>query len=190
MTDQNAFWDTVAAITQVLRDHDTPFQLTGGIASSYYGEPRMTQDVDIVIQLDPDIDVHAFCQQFPERFPIDEASLREALREGTLFQVLDQETFFKVDFHIGELVPGEIARSREIRLSPNLTVPLISKEGSILSKLHWIRLGSHKSRRDVVMILLGDDPVDETYLKEQANRLGLSTLLEEMRQKAAEQTRL
>ncbi len=148
----------------------------------------MTQDVDIVIQLDPEIDVYAFCQEFPERFPVDEALVREALRERSLFQVVDQKTFFKVDFHIGELVPGELARSQEVRLSPDLTVPLISKEGAILSKLHWIRLGSHKSRRDVLMILLGDDPVDDVYLREQADRLGLSTLLEEMQQKAAEQS--
>jgi hypothetical protein len=189
VTDQNAFWETVATITQVLRDHDIPFQLTGGIASSYYGEPRMTQDVDIVVQLDPEIDVPAFCQQFPERFPLDEALVRAALREGSLFQVVDQQTFFKVDFHIGELVPGEMARSQEVRLSPDLTVPLISKEGSILSKLHWIRLGSHRSRRDVLMILRGDDPVDESYLREQAHRLGLSALLEEMMQKASDQAR-
>jgi hypothetical protein len=188
VTDQNAFWETVAAITQSLRERNISFQLTGGIAASYYGEPRMTQDVDIVIQLDTDLDVSEFCQQFPERFPVDDTLVREALREGSLFQVVDQKTFFKVDLHIGELVPGEMARSREVRLSPDLTVPLISKEGAILSKLHWIRLGSHKSRRDVLMILLGDDPVDEAYLKEQAYSLGLSELLEEMQQKAAEQS--
>ena len=43
MDQANAFWDTVAAITQVLRELNIPFQLTGGIAASYYGEPRMTQ---------------------------------------------------------------------------------------------------------------------------------------------------
>jgi hypothetical protein len=185
MEQANAFWDTVAAITQVLKAWEIPFQLTGGIAASYYGEPRMTQDIDIVIQLDPALNVHEFCQRFPERFPLDEAFLEEALREDTLFQVVDQTTFFKIDFHVGELVPGEMKRSVSVQVAPDLTVPLISKEGAILSKLHWIRLGSYKSRRDVIMILRGDDPVDEDYLMEQAHRLGLGELLEEMKHEAS-----
>lgn len=176
----NALWDTVGAIAELLRNLGIPFQLTGGIAASYYGEPRMTQDVDIVIALDAEMDIVAFCQQFPDRFPVDEDFVREALREGSLFQILDQETFIKIDLHIGEIVPGEMARSRPVAIAPGLTVPMISKEGAILSKLNWFRLGSSKSRRDAVMMLLGEEETDRDYLERQAAALGLRDLLVEV----------
>ena len=40
-------------VTSKLDDLNIPYALTGGIGSSFYGEPRTTHDFDIVINLLP-----------------------------------------------------------------------------------------------------------------------------------------
>jgi hypothetical protein len=40
---------TLSKWVTILRDHNIRFHLTGGLTGTAYGEPRMTQDIDIVI---------------------------------------------------------------------------------------------------------------------------------------------
>ena len=59
----------------------------------------------------------------------------------------------KVDLHVGENVPGEYEHVVNVEILSGVYGPLISKEDAVLSKLLWIKKGSHKSRQDVQMIL-------------------------------------
>ncbi len=43
------FRDTLSRLLGILTQHGVRFHLTGGITSVAYGEPRMTQDIDIVV---------------------------------------------------------------------------------------------------------------------------------------------
>ena len=80
----------------------------------------------------------------------------------------------RIDFHVGEKIPGELSRSTRQQILPNLTVPLVAKEDAILSKLLWIRLGSGKSKRDVIQMLKGKEDINRTHFREQALKLGLA----------------
>jgi len=44
-------FELVARLCAVLNEIDCAYHLTGGIVVSHYGDPRFTQDVDLVIQL-------------------------------------------------------------------------------------------------------------------------------------------
>lgn len=44
------FRGTLSRLLDILTRHDVKFHLTGGITSVAYGEPRMTQDIDIVVE--------------------------------------------------------------------------------------------------------------------------------------------
>ena len=48
------FWACVRRIGSILGGLAIPYHFTGGLASSFYGEPRFTQDVDVVIRLSVD----------------------------------------------------------------------------------------------------------------------------------------
>ena len=48
-----AFSNTACKFVEIAHSLELPFHLTGGSISSAYGEPRLTQDIDIVIS--PDI---------------------------------------------------------------------------------------------------------------------------------------
>ena len=41
-----------------------PYMITGAVASIIYGEPRLTNDIDLVIDMTPD-DVESFADAFP-----------------------------------------------------------------------------------------------------------------------------
>ena len=60
-------------------------------------------------------------------------------------------------------------------------MPVISREDSILSKLLWIKMGSHKSRQDVQMMLRLANALDENYLNRQAMKLDVLDLLNELK---------
>ncbi|MBL7662656.1 hypothetical protein JNK13_07885 [bacterium] len=42
------FKETLVKTLNVLAELGIPHLITGGLAASYYGEPRFTQDIDIV----------------------------------------------------------------------------------------------------------------------------------------------
>jgi len=46
--------DLYVRLLQPLRQAGIPYMITGGLAAILYGEPRLTNDVDIVLRLDPD----------------------------------------------------------------------------------------------------------------------------------------
>lgn len=45
--------ELLRAVTRVLEDLDLAYLVTGSMATIYYGEPRFTVDIDIVVDLPP-----------------------------------------------------------------------------------------------------------------------------------------
>lgn len=177
MEDQG-FPETIERIAKILEDLGLSFHFTGGVAASYYGEPRLTQDLDLVIQIEGDPpEVRGLLDGLSSGYLINESAVREAVRTRRLFQAIDQESLIKVDFHVGEKIPGELGRSQSRELFPGLVVPLVSQEDAILSKLIWLQHGSHKAEQDVKMMLKRDEDLDREALQERAAALGLDGLL-------------
>ena len=174
---------TVERVASILDTLGIRFHLTGGVAASFYGEPRTTRDADFVVQLGPE-DRGALVQALSSAFLVNEASVREAIDRGAMFQALDQETMVKADFHAGELIRGELERSVRRELFEGVVVPLVSKEDAILSKLVWIREGSDRSRTDVLGMLLDSMPFDLDFVRARAEELGCGVILGELQQDA------
>ena len=61
-------------------------------------------------------------------------------------------------------------------------LPISLPEDSILSKLHWIKLGSGRSRKDVIAMLQVQEHLDHDYLETTAEQLGVKPILDELRQ--------
>jgi hypothetical protein len=47
-------WDWLFQFIDPIDGAGVPYALVGSVASSIYGEPRATNDVDLVIQIQPD----------------------------------------------------------------------------------------------------------------------------------------
>ena len=168
-------------IVKILEKLNVPFHITGGLVSSLYGEPRFTQDIDIVINITLKKDSLLIVNQLQDTFYINEDSILSAIENQRMFQALHMETFIKVDFHVGEAIPGELSRSVTLEILPDILAPVVSIEDSILSKLLWIKKGSHKSRQDIEMMLKLNPNIDNEYLDNQSKLLGVINLLNELK---------
>jgi hypothetical protein len=173
--------ETMERIAAILVELGIPFHFTGGIAVFYYGEPRFTQDIDLVIRLSADrpeakLLLDRLCQTHFIHVP----TALQAIREKGLFQAIDQTTLVKIDFHVGEKIPGELDRTANREYAPGLTIPLVSQEDAILSKLIWMRKGSHKARHDAIAMWKRDEELNTARLRVQALKLGLAKELSEI----------
>lgn len=171
-------------VIAALEARGAPYHVTGGLASSFYGEPRLTQDVDVVVRL-ASADAEWLAKALSPDFLVDRRRAARAAKVGGMFQALHLELVVKADFHVGEAVPGELGRSRTVEIFDGLEVRIVSKEDAILSKLLWARRGSVKSRSDVLGMLLDPQPMDERLLDALASELDCAALLRELRLEAA-----
>ena len=177
-----AFRSTLEKAVRVFRQLGIHFHLTGGVTAVLYGEPRMTQDIDIVV------DNQVLADQL-ERFitllrnsdfMFDENALRNAVEDRGLFQLLDEVEALKLDIYPRELVAGELSRSCLVEVFEGVELPVVSRPDLAAAKLVWISEGSHKSRRDLRQIVRASSAEDRQRIRELAEQLSLSPLLEEV----------
>ncbi len=176
------FRTTLGKIIKILYQYKIRFHLTGGITSIAYSEPRMTQDVDIVVdnkaimtQLDSFLD-----SLRASDFIFDEAAIRIAIDKRQMFQLLDSVEALKLDIYPRELIPGELERSNSLELFDGIIVPIASLPDTAISKLIWIRKGSHKNRRDLRHLLRNSTPGQRQAIEKLAIEFGLGDLLSEV----------
>lgn len=178
----NEFHRCLSCIAGFLRSCDVRFHLTGGAAAIAYGDPRTTQNLDLVVdrnklnELKSDFVRHL--QQ--NRFLFHEPTLLAAIEAGKLIQLIDVESTLKLNPYPRELVPGELSRASEIEIMPGLLLPVASRPDLVISKLIWISKGSHKSRRDVRQIMLRSSETDIGLTNALADQMQLRHLLDEV----------
>jgi hypothetical protein len=156
------------------------YMVTGSTAAIYYGEPRMTNDVDIVLSVRRE-DATRFSQAFPpEEFycPPGEIIGVEIARECRgHFNLIHHETGFKADIYpmAGDpLHKWGMENVRVVELSGE-SIRMAPPEYVIVRKLQFFReAGSIKHLRDIARMLdsLGPD-WDRGYLLEQVERHGM-----------------
>ena len=175
-------FEFLSAVVALLDDADIPHMLAGSMASTFHGEPRMTRDVDMVI--DPTVEsIERFVAALDRsRYYVDDAA--EAVRRRDMCgmeveSVIDTETGWKVDL----IVRKDRAFSREEfdRRQPavvgGVELFIATAEDTVLAKLEWrARSDSERQFRDVVAVLSAQD-LDEVYLQRWAAELGVTDSL-------------
>lgn len=153
--------------------------VTGSIASMFYGEARMTGDVDMVVDLRVS-DAMELCRGFEDRdrFYYSEEAIAEAVQSAGQFNIVDSSQDFKVDFvqmHEG-FDEGRMARRKRAEPFPGLEAWISSPEDVILKKLEFYKMGaSDKHLRDIAGMLRVSGPqLDRSFLEHWALRLGVS----------------
>ena len=176
------FRDTLSRLLDILTRHDVRFHLTGGITSVAYGEPRMTQDIDIVVD-NPALarSLEAFTAAATQAgFMLDAEAVRRAVEERSMFQLFDMAEALKVDVYPREMIPGELSRSAMLEVFEGMLVPVVSRPDAAASKLAWASKGSHKSRRDLRQMVRRMPPAERAELDRLAGVLCLGDLLVEI----------
>lgn len=181
--------DLLRHLVATLEQPRIGYMITGSIASSLQGEPRATHGLDVVVAI-RDADVPAVLAAFPRpRYYADEGAIREAIRTGGMFNVIDATEGDKVDFWM--LTEEPFDRSRFVRRirerALGIEFQVSSPEDTILAKLRWSRLGGDtpKTYVDVLRVYeVQKDLLDHAYLEEWAARLGIDDLWERLKREA------
>jgi hypothetical protein len=151
-----------------------PYMITGAVASIIYGEPRLTNDIDLVINMNPD-DVESFSNTFPiEDFycpPQEVIRLEIARPQRGHFNLIHHATGFKADIYASgrdELHHWGIKNRKPVDVEGE-KFWLAPIEYVILRKLEYYREGeSEKHLRDISSILtVSLNEIDFKLLEEQ-----------------------
>ena len=176
-------------IVEALGVADIAYMLTGSLASSLQGEPRATHDVDLVIEIgEPDVPRLLQALAAPDLY-LEGSAVAEAVRERTVFNLIQPSTGDKVDFWPLTEDAFDVARfsRRQWVDALGLRLAVSAPEDTILMKLRWAREsgGSEKQFTDALRVYeLQATALDAGYLDEWAHRLGVADLLARLRAQA------
>ena len=161
----------------------------GSQASMYYGEPRLTRDVDVVVALHLH-ELPTLLRGFPpDQFYVDESAAREAIATSGQFNIIHPGSGLKIDVYVNpdtEYDRVRLSRRQQLPLAPGVSAFFARPEDIILYKLIYYRqVESGMHLRDIVGILRVSGPeLDEPYITQWAARLGLAALWSQVRKQA------
>jgi hypothetical protein len=157
------------------------YLVTGSMATIFFGEPRFTNDIDIVVDL-PSERIGEFCAAFPpEEFYLSEETVRRAVRNRGQLNIIHPSSGLKIDI----MIPADtlfdrsrFERAHRVRPEPDFDASFASPEDVIVKKLEYYREGgSEKHLRDITGVLrISGEKIDRSYIKEWAERLGLEDI--------------
>lgn len=172
--------DLFSLFTAPLGQAGIPYAVTGSVAGMAYGEPRFTNDIDIVIDLEV-----AAIDRFAAAFPIadfycpPEEVIAVEVRRGQRghFNVIHHDSGFKADLYprgTDALLAWALAQARSVDVD-GTTMRLAPPEYVIVKKLEFHREGgSEKHLTDIRgMIEALGDGLDRALVARHAARLGL-----------------
>ena len=168
-------------VTERLEAAGIPYMLTGSMAANYYAVPRMTRDIDLVVELSAG-DAERVCALFETDFYVDRDAVRDAVAEQGAFNLIHTDLVVKVDFLVrkdSEYRREEFRRRRRITVE-DLNLFMVTPEDLIISKLEWARGTRSEVQLADVRNLLSGVELDRAYLARWVTRLGLDALYHEV----------
>lgn len=184
-------FDFLAALKPLVKafnETGIDYYIGGSIASSAYGIPRSTLDIDIAADLQLK---HAakLVSRLKGSYYIESEMVSDAIQRQSSFNIIHLETMLKVDIFIVKDTPFDreafCRKKQEVLDEDNESdrFYLASAEDIILYKLVWYRLGegvSERQWRDLVgVIKVQNIKLDKEYLRFWASELEISDLLEQ-----------
>jgi hypothetical protein len=176
--------EVLKSVTARLEAAGIHYMVTGSMAANFYAVPRMTRDIDLVIELS-DRDVDRVTQLFQEDYYIDREMVQRAVYDRAMFNMIHNTLVVKVDCVVRketEYRREEFARRRPVSIAGQ-QVFIVAPEDLILSKLEWGKETRSQLQFDDVRNLLRTvRGLDTDYLKRWAERLALTSLYQEVLQ--------
>lgn len=181
--------DILLLLAKLFNDHHVSYIVTGSIASSYYGYPRATHDIDFVVET-PRVDISKIQNAFgrlDSNFLFDRDNFLEILENSSQFDIYHIESGIKIDIWVLGTDPfdNEKFRRKHFVSIDDIKIPFISAEDLILTKLLWCKeVESERHMRDCVGVFkVQGDKLDQEYIRTWAKKLGVEKLHTEVIEK-------
>lgn len=162
------------------------YMLTGSMAMIRYTVFRQTADVDIILELDFK-DKEKFIKALEPDYYVPHQALRRAIETNRMFNVIHQETTFKIDCVLKK--PTEFQKNAFARREKTdyygRQIWVISKEDLIISKLLWAKDSrSDTQLRDIKNLMRAG--FDNDYAEKWCQVLGVTNLFLQCRKEIEE----
>jgi hypothetical protein len=169
-----------AIYTEILAKNNIEYFISGSVAAIVYGEPRLTNDIDLIISLS-DNDIIKFIAAFPSDLfycPPEEVIKTEIKRTSRgHFNLIHQETGFKADVYLtGQEKLQKWALENKVKINfAGSDIFLAPVEYVIIKKLEFYKEGnSQKHIEDVKNILISSESlINFVFLNKNLKDLGL-----------------
>jgi Nucleotidyl transferase of unknown function (DUF2204) len=159
-----------------------PYMITGSIAANFYTVPRLTRDIDIVVELSQR-DLDHFIPLFEKDYYLEPQTVRTAVESKGMFNLIHDEFIIKIDFVVRK---DATYRRREFSRKKKIVVDgqalfVVAPEDLILSKLEWGKESRSEVQLNDVRNLLTDvKGLNRRYLRRWAKFLGIDSLYQEV----------
>jgi hypothetical protein len=182
-----SLFKVLSRVVSVLDQQGITYVLVGSFASSMHGMYRATADIDIVADVRSE-QVIPLLAALQEDFYVDEHAVRKAIDRRQSFNAIHFDSVFKVDIFIpkaDEFSRMELQRRELKKLAVDVEqmVYVATAEDTIIAKLRWYDSGGRVSSNqwnDVIGIIGASSSIlDVAYLRDWAERLGVTELLDQ-----------
>ena len=186
-------YELLEKVVAVLERLQIRYLVTGSVASMAYGEPRLTNDIDVVAAVTEQHVAPLLAAFPPEEFYVSEEGIRKALAYQTQFSIIHPASWLKVDVIIRKDVPfdeSRFKRGRRIHPAKSYGAEFASPEDVIIKKMEYYREGgSEKHVRDITGILkVSAGEIDQEYIVKWAQRLGLEPIWTAIQQRLSNES--
>lgn len=155
--------------------------LTGGLAVSFWGLPRTTHDIDIVIKLQKK-DKDKIIEAFKKDFYISEKALNLAIEKKFTFNIIHYQSGLKIDFWLLKKDPFRISefKRRKKKKIFGKEIFIISPEDLILEKLLWFKQTQSTRHLEDIEGILKISKINQNYLKNWASQQSTIKILKKI----------
>lgn len=181
--------ELLIVIVEKLEELEIAYFVTGSTASIAYGEPRFTNDIDMVLALQLG-DAVRLAQQLPDPdFYCSEQAMKSAIARNHQFNIIHPASGLKIDVMIPadtEFNRSRFQRRRKVDVFEGREIWFASPEDVILKKLEYYQEGgSEKHVRDILGVLkVQQGNIDFEYLQQWSLKLGIFDLWDKVRVQA------
>jgi hypothetical protein len=161
--------------------------VTGATAAILYGQPRVTNDLDVVLSLD-DAARAALLRAFPEtEFYVPPESViraEQARAQRGHFNLIHHETGYKADIYLVGADPlhaWALPLRRRVRWSESVEMAVAPPEYVVLRKLEFYREGRSAKHPADIRAIREVTGVDEALLAPWLERMGLGAVWQELK---------
>ena len=176
-------------VVDILEAMGVEYLIWGGVAAALYGEPRFTQDMDLVLRLDHHRGETLARLLTEDGYYVSPGAVRDAVERHFHFNAIHLETGIKVDFFVvgpDPVLAWAFEHARRQPFDEVRSAVFMPPEAVILAKLRaYEASGSDRHRRDIEGILRVSGPhLDMDYIGLAAARLDLAHLWRELQETA------
>ncbi len=174
--------EVLKIVIKRLKSAGIKYMITGSIACNFYATPRMTRDIDIIIEAQEN-DTEKIFSLFSDDFLIDRDLLHDALKRKQMFNIIHVDGIVKIDFIIKkdtEYRKIEFERRRSIAFE-GTEIHIAAPEDLALSKLYWAKDSLSEIQIKDVKNLLETSDMDMPYIEKWIKKLGLEEIYREVK---------